>query len=82
MQIALAVTEKKGFPLFHRTYGGNISGKRIFRGMISILRERGYKATIMDRGFYSRRNIEDALKLKMTIICGVVKDAGFRKILL
>ncbi len=82
MQIALAVTEKKGFPLFHRTYGGNISGKRIFREMISILRERGYKATIMDRGFYSRRNIEDALKLKMTIICGVVKDAGFRKILL
>lgn len=82
MQIALAVTEKHGFPLFHRTYGGNISGRRIFREMISILRERGYESTIMDRGFYSRRNIKDALNLNVSIICGVIKDAEFRKILL
>jgi predicted transcriptional regulator len=81
MQIALAVTEKHGFPLFHRTYGGNISGRRIFREMISILRERGYESTIMDRGFYSRRNIKDALNLNVRIICGVIKDAEFRKIL-
>ena len=50
--------------------------------MISILRERGYESTIMDRGFYSRRNIKDALNLNVSIICGVIKDAEFRKILL
>jgi len=27
MQIALVVTEKRGFPLFHRVYGGNISNR-------------------------------------------------------
>ena len=30
MQIALAVTSVNGFPLFHKIYNGNISGKRIF----------------------------------------------------
>jgi transposase len=42
VQIAPAVTEKRGFPLFHRTYGGNISDKRIFTKMSSTLREKRY----------------------------------------
>ena len=79
VQIALAVTENRGFPLFHRTYGGNISGRRIFTEMIVMLRERGYSSIVMDRGFYSRKNIEDALVLKMNVICGVIKDRETRK---
>ena len=47
--------------------------------MISTLRERGYSSTVMDRGFYSRKNIEDALVLKMNVICGVIKDRETRK---
>ena len=82
IQIALAVTEDHGFPIFHRTYGGNISARRIFKEMISILAERGYTSTIMDRGFYARKNIEAALSLRIRIICGVVKDKSFRDILL
>ena len=82
VQIALAVTEDHGFPLFHRTHGGNISGKRMYREMISLLKEKGYSAVILDRGFYSRKNIDDALELRMKIICGVVKNKSFRDILL
>ena len=82
VKIALAVTEKRGFPLFHRTYGGNVSDKRIFTEMVSTLKEMGYSSTVMDRGFYSRKNIEDAIALKMNIICGVIKDREMRKILL
>ena len=73
---------KQGFPLFHWTYGGNISDKRIFKEMIVTLRERGYSSTVMDRGFYSKKNIENALALKMNVICGIIKDREMRKILL
>ena len=65
---------KQGFPLFHWTYGGNISDKRIFTEMISTPKERGYSSTVMDRGFYSKKNIENALALKMKVICGIIKD--------
>ena len=64
------------------SHGGNISDKRIFKEMISTLKERGYSSTVMDRGFYSKKNIEDALALKMNVICGVIKDREMRKILL
>ncbi len=82
MQIALAVTSENGFPLFHKIYNGNTSGKRIFLEMVSLLKENGYSATIMDRGFYSVRNIENINKLNIKIICGVVKAQYFRNMLL
>ena len=82
MQIALAVTSENGFPLFHKIYKGNISGKRIFLEMVSLLKENGYSSTIMDRGFYSAKNIESINKLHIKIICGVVKDQYFRNMLL
>ncbi len=82
MQIALAVTSVNGFPLFHKIYNGNISGKRIFLEMVSLLKENGYSATIMDRGSYSAKNIENINKLHIKAICGVVKDKYFRNMLL
>ena len=82
MQIALAVTSGNGFPLFHRIYKGNISGKRIFLEMVSLLKENGYSSTIMDRGAYSAKNIESINKLNIKAICGVVKDKYFRNMLL
>ena len=82
VQIALAVTSGNGFPLFHKIYKGNISGKRIFLEMVSLLKENGYSSTIMDRGFYSAKNIENINKLNIKIICGVVKDQYFRDMLL
>ena len=42
--------------------------------MISTPKERGYSSTVMDRGFYSKKNIENALALKMKVICGIIKD--------
>jgi transposase len=82
IQIALAVTEKNGFPIFHRTFPGNISGKKMFTEMISTLVPLGYAGAILDRGFYSAKNIDEALALKLSLICGVVKDKHFRPILL
>jgi len=81
VQIALAVTEKQGFPIFHRTFEGNISGKRIFIEMLALLVERGYSGMILDRGFWSASNIEEALSLDLKVICGVVKDKHFKAFL-
>jgi transposase len=81
LQIALAVTEKRGFPIFHRTFEGNISGKRIFTEMLALLVERGYGGMILDRGFWSDANIKEALGLDLRVICGVVKDKHFKMVL-
>jgi transposase len=50
MQIALVVTEKRGFPLFHRVYPGNISSRSIMDDIVKDLWLKGYTAIIMDRG--------------------------------
>ncbi|ODS42234.1 MAG: hypothetical protein MSIBF_02545 [Candidatus Altiarchaeales archaeon IMC4] len=46
LQICLAVTLKHGFPVMHRTYGGNVSGIRIFQDMTTELRSRGFDSII------------------------------------
>ena len=81
IQIAMAVTQKYGFPIFQRTFEGNLSGKRIFREMLSSLFSMGYAGVIMDRGFWSEKNIDDAIALKLSVICGVVKEKHFRPVL-
>ena len=82
IQVAIAVTEKEGFPVFHRVFDGNTSSKLMFAEMLSTLAAMGYTGLIVDRGFYSDQNIDDALALKRDIICGVVKDKHFRPFLL
>lgn len=81
VQIALAVTERWGFPIFHRTFEGNISGKRIFMEMLASLAQLGYSGMILDRGFWSATNIDEALALNLNMICGVVKDKHFKALL-
>lgn len=81
LQISLAVTEKHGFPIFHRVYGGNISSKRMITDMLVTLERSGYDGVIMDRGFYARRNLTDLLSLNLKVICGVVKEGSIRPVL-
>jgi hypothetical protein len=81
VQIALAVTEKWGFPIFHRTFEGNINGKRMFMEMLVSLDRLGYEGMILDRGFWSAANIDQALALNQKVICGVVKDRHFKAVL-
>ncbi|MDR2203835.1 MAG: hypothetical protein LBE76_06015 [Nitrososphaerota archaeon] len=81
VQIALAVTEKWGFPIFHRTFEGNLSGKRIFTEMLACLVERGYSGMVLDRGFWSSANIQETLDVDLRVICGVIKDKHFKEIL-
>ncbi|MDG6928390.1 MAG: transposase [Nitrososphaerota archaeon] len=81
LQISMAVTERNGFPIFHKIYDGNISSKRMFTDMLATLEKSGYKGVIMDRGFYSQKNLNGVLSLNLKVICGVVKDRSFRPML-
>lgn len=71
IQIALAVTFNHGFPIMHKTYEGNISGLNIFQDMITDLKYYGYNAIIVDRGFCSKKNIDELEQYKLEGIMGM-----------
>lgn len=73
LQIALVVSEKKGFPLLHRTYGGNISNRMIMDDLVKDLWLNGYTVIIVDRGMSDRERIKAMLDLGFTMICGLRK---------
>jgi len=77
VQIALAVTEKQGFPIFHKIYDGNVSNVLIFKDMLVELKKRRISGIIVDRGMYSNHNIDSAIETNTRIICGVRKTKSF-----
>lgn len=79
VQIGLGVSFENGFPIFHKSYNGNISNIKILEDLMRVMAERGISTIIMDRGFYSESNVEDLNKLKMKIIVGVKQSTGIKK---
>jgi transposase len=71
IQVGLAVSLKHGFPIFHKTYHGNLSDLQIFKDMTLSLKERGIKSLIMDRGMLSISNLKILLKLELETISGL-----------
>jgi len=78
IQIGLGVSFENGFPIFHKTYDGNISNIKILEDLMSTMAQRGIRTIVMDRGFYSESNVQDLYKLKMTMIVGVKQSAGIK----
>ena len=81
IQIALVVTEKNGFPLFHRAYPGNVSNRSIMDDLVKDLWMKGYTVIIVDRGMSDPGRIKSMLKLKFTMICGLKKTQDLKKII-
>ena len=79
IQIGLGVSFENGFPIFHKSYDGNISNIKILEDLMRIMAQRGINAIVMDRGFYSQRNVEDLHRLKMKMIVGVKQSVGIKK---
>jgi transposase len=79
MQICLAVTLNHGFPVMHKTYGGNISDIRIFQDMTIELKARGFNSIIVDRGMHSAMNIKRMKELEMASIMGLKKTPSIKK---
>lgn len=73
LQVGLAVSFKKGFPLFHKRYQGNLSNIQIYKDMILELKNKGMNSVIIDRGMMSPENLKMTLSLQLKIIAGVKK---------
>ena len=81
MQIVLVVTEKRGFPLFHRVYPGNVSNRSIMDDIVEDLWLKEYMAIVMDRGMSDPTRIKSMLELKFTMICGLRKTPDLKRII-
>lgn len=79
VQIGLGVSFENGFPIFHKSYGGNISNIKILEDLMVTMAHRGIKTIVMDRGFYSESNVVDLNRLKMKMIVGVKQSVGIKK---
>ena len=79
LQIGLMVSFRNGFPLLHKTYEGNVSSVKIFEDMLKEISDNGIRGIILDRGFFSKTNINDIKQLGMQVIIGVKKTAALEK---
>ncbi len=82
IQIGLGVSFENGFPIFQKSYGGNISNIKILEDLMSTMAQRGIDTIVMDRGFYSENNVTDLHKLKMKMIVGVKQSIGIKNTIL
>jgi len=83
IQIGLSVTQKKGIPVFHRTFHGNIHDSRTFQDMITSFREYGIKngVLVFDRGISSKQNQLNISELKWKVLCGLPIGIELKKVL-
>lgn len=60
VNLSLAINQKESLPLFYELYPGSISDVSQLKNMIDRLSEYGYKdlGLILDRGYFSKANIE------------------------
>lgn len=73
IQIALAVTQDKGMPLFHKVFDGNIHDARTLQDVASNMKKYKIKngLLIYDRGITSAENIDVFHDLNWDTLCGV-----------
>jgi len=79
IQIGLGISFENGFPIFHKTYNGNISNIKILEDLMRVMAQRGINTIVLDRRFYSEANVQDMNRLKMKMIIGVKQSIGIKK---
>lgn len=82
LQIGLVVSFENGFPILHKSYGGNLSPIKIFGDLLSAISALGLTALILDRGFYSEENVKDLKKLGMEVMVGLKQTPSLQKLFL
>lgn len=81
IQIGLAVTQKEGFPLFHKVFDGNVHDSRTLRDLVTQFGtyRLGTGLFIYDRGILSKRNLKDIKALRWDTLCGVPINRALKK---
>ena len=81
IQIGLGVTQKEGFPLFHKVFDGNVHDARTLQDLVTLFgRYRlGSGLFIYDRGIVFGRNLKDIKRLHWDTLCGLPLNPSLKK---
>jgi transposase len=81
IQIGLGVTQKEGFPLFHKVFDGNVHDARTLQDLVTLFSKYklGAGLFIYDRGITSGRNLQDIKRLHWDTLCGVPLNPALKK---
>jgi transposase len=81
IQVGLAVTQKEGFPLFHKVFDGNVHDSRTLRDLVTQFGNYQLETGlfIYDRGILSKRNIKDIKDLQWDTLCGVSLNPALKQ---
>lgn len=81
IQVALAVTQEKGFPLFHKVFDGNIHDAKTLQDFSGTMKQYRIKSGLLiyDRGISSAENIGIFKNLHWDTLCGVPVRDGLKK---
>ena len=81
IQIALAVTQEKGLPLFHKVFDGNIHDARTLQDVATTMRQYRIKSglIIYDRGVVSAENVGDFYNMNWDTLCGIPINYKIKK---
>lgn len=81
IQIGLGVTQKEGFPLFHKVFDGNVHDARTLQDLVTLFGsyQLGSGLFIYDRGIVSGRNLRDIKDLHWDTLCGVPLNPSLKK---
>jgi len=81
IQVGLGVTQKEGFPLFHKVFDGNVHDARTLQDLVTLFGSYGLEPGlfIYDRGIVSGRNLKDIKRLHWDTLCGVPLNEGLKK---
>jgi transposase len=79
INLALLFGEQSGLPFYYRKLPGNISDVKTVRALMGEFDAMGYKKTniLLDRGFYSRENINHLFTHHQKFIIGVKLSLNF-----
>lgn len=73
INLALLFGEESGLPFYYRKLPGNITDVKTVKQLMHEFDVMGYKKVnvILDRGFYSKKNIDELYKLHQKFVIGV-----------
>lgn len=84
INLALLFGEESGLPFYYRKLPGNITDVKTVKQLMTEFNVMGYKKVnvILDRGFYSRDNVNALFKNHQKFIVGVKLSLGYVKTVL
>lgn len=81
INLALLFGEESGLPFYYRKLAGNITDVKTVKQLMSEFNVMGYKKVrvVLDRGFYSKQNIDLLYKNHQKFLVGVKLGLGYVK---